>query len=63
MRRGWGRKEVVWDGWPEFAQACSTGCLDSRGSGGKLPRFVVGRRHDVVQALSGKWSRFPMRGE
>lgn len=42
MRREWGGKEVVWDGWPEFAQAPSVGCLDSRESGRKLPRFVVG---------------------
>lgn len=63
MRRGWGRKEVVWDGWSEFAQAHSTGCLDSRENGRKLPRFVVGRRHDVMQVLSGKLSSFPIRGE
>ena len=59
---GWGEQDVDWGGRPDFAQASSAGCLDSRGIGGGCPGSQWGR-HEVVQAWSGNLSRFPMRGE
>lgn len=40
--RGWGEQEVDRGGRPDFAQASSAGCLDSRGNRRRLPRFTVG---------------------